>query len=211
MEYFKLFANCFPVKGYSRSTICDVHRGKVYFVPNDIVDFFSQEKISLSSINQHIEYKKWSQIFLESEIGFITKTPELFPAVNLQWDTPEIINNAIVEADLLSLSSFIKVLQQLNALYVKHVEIRFYHKIRPDIFEVLPDILKQGSIRSAFVYIPYEVNSMCIIDDLISKSNQLMYILVHSSPVSKDQSSEKEEKTVGEEERIIHLPYCTEQ
>jgi SPASM domain peptide maturase of grasp-with-spasm system len=36
--YFKLFANCLPVKGASRSTICDVQRTELYFIPNELYE-----------------------------------------------------------------------------------------------------------------------------------------------------------------------------
>jgi len=199
MKYFKLFANCLVVKGYSRGTICDLHRGKVYFVPNHIIEFFSQEKIHLSSIEENQEYKKWSQVFLETEIGFITKNPELFPDIELHWDTPELINNVIIEADSLNLEDFVKVMIQLNELKVKHMEIRFYKTIRTDILEILPDLLKKGSVKSAYAYIPFKPNIKSLIEDLLSRSNQLMYILIHSSPI---------ENNNQKEERVTYLPYA---
>ena len=35
---FKLFANCIPVKGINRSTICDLQRGNYDFIPNDLYE-----------------------------------------------------------------------------------------------------------------------------------------------------------------------------
>lgn len=33
-NYIKIFSCCIPVKGASRSAICDVHRGKLKIIPN---------------------------------------------------------------------------------------------------------------------------------------------------------------------------------
>lgn len=37
-KYFKLFANCIPVRGYSNSIICDLQKGKYIPIPNELYD-----------------------------------------------------------------------------------------------------------------------------------------------------------------------------
>ena len=37
-KYFKLYANCIPVKGASRSIICDIQRIRYHFITNDLFD-----------------------------------------------------------------------------------------------------------------------------------------------------------------------------
>jgi hypothetical protein len=35
-EVFKLYANCLPVKGARRSTICDLQKQRMRLIPNDL-------------------------------------------------------------------------------------------------------------------------------------------------------------------------------
>ena len=35
-EVFQLYANCLPVKGARRSTICDLHKQRMRLIPNDL-------------------------------------------------------------------------------------------------------------------------------------------------------------------------------
>lgn len=41
-KYFKLYASCIPVKGYSQTVLCDIHNGKYHTFSNDLFygDFY---------------------------------------------------------------------------------------------------------------------------------------------------------------------------
>ena len=93
--FFCLFASCKIVSGLSRSTICDIERGKVYFIPNELAGLLNEGFIAQKLIP--LQFKDWIEEFVSSELGFWTQNPEYFPKISLDWDSPELINNAILE------------------------------------------------------------------------------------------------------------------
>ncbi|WP_375560604.1 hypothetical protein ACE193_23385 [Bernardetia sp. OM2101] len=51
--YFLLFACCVPVRGASRSTICDLQRNSFLFIPNELCDIFlSENQLDVSSLDE---------------------------------------------------------------------------------------------------------------------------------------------------------------
>ena len=42
-NYFQLFSNCVPVKGYNRSIIIDVQRNDYFFITNDLFEILTDK------------------------------------------------------------------------------------------------------------------------------------------------------------------------
>jgi|AntRauTorckE5430_2_1112549.scaffolds.fasta_scaffold03484_7 hypothetical protein len=61
--YFQLFACCLPVKGSSRSVVCDIQRNDYQLIPNILYDILIDYKIKLSKVYWHILKKKATKIF----------------------------------------------------------------------------------------------------------------------------------------------------
>src|SRR5690606_28164892 len=106
-KYFKLFANCIPVKGYRRSTICDLQRKDYDFVPNSLVDILSHceshsvaEIIELNKENEII-IEEYFEFLIKKEYGFYCEKEDLkeFPKLDPQFYNPSIITNAILDFD----------------------------------------------------------------------------------------------------------------
>ena len=54
----KLFANCIPVKGINRSVICDLQKGEVKVIPNDLYDILEKyESHTVDEIKKEYENK----------------------------------------------------------------------------------------------------------------------------------------------------------
>ncbi|MFD0999859.1 grasp-with-spasm system SPASM domain peptide maturase [Ohtaekwangia kribbensis] len=131
---FKLYANCIPTKGAQRSTICDVQRGDIYLIPNALFDILSQHpNKSVDEVKGYYDESnaqvidEYFSFLIDNELGFFCNNPENFPDIELAWESPEVITNAIVDIDSTSTYTIDKVLQELQDLGCKNIEFRIYN------------------------------------------------------------------------------------
>ncbi|WP_300488320.1 grasp-with-spasm system SPASM domain peptide maturase [Flavobacterium sp.] len=177
MKYFKLFATCIIVKGYRRSSISDLERNKNYIIPNFVADFLLKENITMDVAGN---LKQWIDLFVKEELGFFTRYPEYYPSLSLEWDSPEMINNAIIEADNLNEIALINLIDQLNDLNCRYIEFRFYFNIKIPLCEQILVDLHKGGVSGIVIYGKYDANDMQSVQGLLAKNNSIVNIVFHS-------------------------------
>lgn len=186
---FKLFANCIIVKGASLATICDLHRGKVYSIPIPLAEFLESTKNSntLQDINLFSdEDKETVQEYLEflekNELGFWTDEPERFPDLNMQWKSPEHINNSIIEMERLDYGDLKKITTALANLLCKFVEIRFYKIVNLDKLAFFVEHCSESVIRSITVFLPFTAGlNVKDVEKLSIKYPRIALFVLHSA------------------------------
>ena len=185
---FKLFANCVIVKGVSLATICDLHRGKVYSIPLPLAEFLENTKNSdtLEDIKEFSQEDKetvqeYLQYLEKNELGFWTDEPERFPDINLQWKSPEHINNTIIEMEKLSCEDIKKITSALISLLCKYVEIRFYKTVDLDKLAFFAKHCHNSVVRSITVFMPltYGLNIKDV-ENLSTKYPRIVLFVLHS-------------------------------
>ncbi|WP_299122159.1 grasp-with-spasm system SPASM domain peptide maturase [uncultured Winogradskyella sp.] len=186
---FKLFSNCIPVKGAKRSTICDLQRNEVKLIPNDLAEILIKyEGKAIGEIKVIYQNKydsiidEYFEFLLENEFIFFTNQPELFPKMSLDWEDPSVINNAIIDRDSNSNYDLYNILDQLDELNCRHIELRYFNSI--ELTEIL-DILKylenaQSTIISVDVTMPYN-ESLRNLNDVIIKNKRLASFKIFNS------------------------------
>ncbi|HRB70845.1 MAG TPA: grasp-with-spasm system SPASM domain peptide maturase [Flavobacterium sp.] len=177
MKYFKLFATCIIVKGFKRSSISDLERNKNYIIPNFVADFLLSGNTTIDVADN---LKQWIDLFVKEELGFFTKYPEYYPDLSLEWDSPETINNAIIEADNLNETTLLNIIDQLNCLSCRYIEFRFYSNINIPLCEQILIELHKGGVSGIVIYAKYDSNDMQGIQELLAKSNIILSIVFHS-------------------------------
>ncbi|GAA0713659.1 hypothetical protein GCM10009430_05700 [Aquimarina litoralis] len=164
---FKLIANCIPVKGAKRSSICDLHRGSIQLIPNDLYKLIKEhEGNTIVEIKKKYDHKydtiidEYFEFLIDHEFVFFTTTPELFPKMSMNWYQPNTITNAIIDVGKQSDYDIHQALENLNELRCKHIEFRFFKKISlkeiKTIVAFLDDI--KSSIISIDFTIPFDNN-----------------------------------------------------
>jgi SPASM domain peptide maturase of grasp-with-spasm system len=145
-KYFILYACCIPVKGVVRSIICDIQRSTFEYIPMGLYEVLTvTRKMPLDDIYKkysHLDKEILDEYFVwleEKEFGFMTTSPENFPQLKLRYNTPEVINNAIIDIDENSKHDYIELFYQLDYLGCKFIEIRSYCK---QDFLAISNILK---------------------------------------------------------------------
>jgi SPASM domain peptide maturase of grasp-with-spasm system len=188
--YFKLFACCIPVKGIKRSIICDVQRGNFEYIPMGLYEILANcEKYSIkniylrySNIDKVIieEYFEWLE---EKEFGFITTEPKNFPKMNLDFKTPEVINNAIIDIDESSKHPYQEIFNQLDKLGCKFIELRSFVALSHEgIYNILKYTQKLRFRNIDFVtkYNKTEEISDDLLTNLIIEFPNLKRIIFHT-------------------------------
>lgn len=194
-NYFRLFANCIPVKGAKRSIICDIQRGNFEFIPNGLFAILTEEKhqsiqeIKMSYDNQYDEIiESYFQFLIANEFIFWCgkEELELFPELNLAWDFPAHISNAIVDVDQNTDFDWVKIIEQLDELGCKHLQCRSYAYRDLDYFEIIIQQLDNKKILSLELIICFDTAIQ--IEKLIhwlDKYPRIYNIILHSADKNK--------------------------
>jgi len=164
-NYFKLFANCIPVYGYSRSAICDLQRHVFQPIPNELYNIIKLcDTIPLITVLN--KYKTQKQFFsdyfdylISNNFGWLCSPNELqlFPPMSLYWDFPSDLVSAIVcwseDCDLLS------ILNQLDKLSCFYIQFIFFDIVDEKIIEDIISKCDKTSIRSIQLVISFKTFS----------------------------------------------------
>jgi SPASM domain peptide maturase of grasp-with-spasm system len=188
-KYFKLYAHCIPVKGFKRSTICDLQREDIYYVPNSLAELFingkdqTWEEIKESHSDNIEVLDEYLDYLIENNLGFWTDEPSLFPDLNLSWESSSLISNAIVDIDESSVYDFKVITGRLIEAGCRHIQIRFYRTATATELRELCTALNDSLIRSLEIVVKYngELEDL-FFEELIGSCKRIKSIFIHSAP-----------------------------
>jgi len=183
--FFMLYACCLPVKGASRSIICDLQRDTFTYITNEIFDMLNStvflEKIENSDKKDDIiailNYLK------EEGVGFYTSNPENFPKINFALnDFPEIVKNSIIDFDRNSNHDLLSIVEQLSELRCSAVELRFFDEVSQDIFTKYLSCFVSSTIRTLNIVLRYsDWTTLENMDEILFNNKRLNKIVIHNS------------------------------
>jgi SPASM domain peptide maturase of grasp-with-spasm system len=134
-HYFILYANCIPVKGATRSLICDLQLGRYFYVPNSLLEILkSTKEIRLLEIlnsyedNDRVIVESYFDFLVDNNLGFLDTDPKSFPDLSLEWDFPSEITNSIVDIEPAKINTidYKKIFKELDDLNCICMQIRFF-------------------------------------------------------------------------------------
>jgi SPASM domain peptide maturase of grasp-with-spasm system len=182
-----LFSCCVAVKGNQRSLVADLQRSSFEFIPNSLFDILASESKSISSIkaqfnNQYDEVINEYFAFLEEkELIFFTDTPQYFPKMDLRWEEPFKITNAIIDINLLELS-WANIIQEFEELGCKHVQIRSFQHKPLSFFDDILQKCENKRLVSVELIIKWQVDfTKEQLTDFCNKYPRISTITVHSA------------------------------
>ncbi|MFN7654977.1 MAG: grasp-with-spasm system SPASM domain peptide maturase [Cyclobacteriaceae bacterium] len=206
-KYFILHANCISVKGANRSSICDLQRNRIRFIPNLLYDVLDlSRKMSVAEIKSHNSntldtgIDKYFEILDAEGFGFFTDEPSSFPPINLKWDSPLLITNAIIDFDNASSHPFEKIVKELSELGCSSLQLRFYCGITIEELNLLLTPTINTRINSIELIIKRDDMDIKDIKSLCNSHMRIRSILLYSS--------ERSENTYLEGENV-RLYYTT--
>lgn len=212
-DFFRLFANCIPVRGSEESIIIDLQNNEYIYIPNLLFDVIK--------INQNKTVKD-TKIFFNNELdegvdnyfkylteigyGFFLDNVESFPQLSLEWSSPLEVNNAILEISEDCNYDYISAIKQLNDLGCSSLQLRINKiKSRETILEVL-QASHNSRIRSLEIVIPELLFDSSFSDYLENIENRISIYIVHSIA---DENKVKElygKSKYYEQKRLLFTP-----
>ncbi|MDQ4141128.1 MAG: grasp-with-spasm system SPASM domain peptide maturase [Bacteroidota bacterium] len=193
--YLHLLADCIPVKGASRSAICDLTRNELIFFPSEyyeVLEYLRSDKINVLLNNLPNEEEKalimeFINFLDQHELITFLKNPSLFPPIEEKWDIPAIIQNAIIDVDS-NYHDFDKIFNELDELGCQFVQIRSFSELLTikNLYRVLSSA-HHKSIQSVEFIIKY---STSIPDEayinLIEEHPIISGLTIHSAPEDRE-------------------------
>ena len=186
--YFKLFANCIAVKGAKRSTVCDLMRGNIHFIPNDLYGILQEYKNkSLDEIYADYESEIHANIngyfdFLEkNELGFWCSEPQCYPDLDLSWDAPGLITNAIIDVDENSNHDFKNIFTQLHQLGCKGVQLRCYAAFPLKKLHETLELLLSSRLSSIEIFIKHSEECTIEAYKTLASMSVVTAVYIHSA------------------------------
>ncbi len=160
--YFQLFACCVPVKGARRSVVCDLQRGSYFFIPNGLHEILTvhagrtvDDIRAAYGPESHATIDEYFAFLEEKEAGFWCDDPSRFPAIDLAWEAPERITNAIVDVGGDFDQPFAELFGQLDDLGCKALQLRFFRPCSRAELEAVLGACRTGRLRSVELLVPY--------------------------------------------------------
>jgi len=189
-EYYILFASCIPVKGVKRSVIIDTERENMFFISNEMYDIIndlkSQPYIALVEeydVESTLVIKNYIDILSQNELGFWTTEPNRFPDISMNWESPSVITNAIIDINKCSAHNWDDIFSQLEELGCKDVQLRYYFFEELDEISRVLNLLDGSTIKSVEILIKYDRKiTKKNLEFLTDKYLRIKTLTIHSSP-----------------------------
>jgi SPASM domain peptide maturase of grasp-with-spasm system len=183
------------VNGFSRSIICDTQRNNYIFIPLDLAEILSlhsnksiQEIKDIYGVDNEETIEEYFDFLIAEEYIYFCEFDEikLFPKLDLNWENPSQITNAIIDCDFSLKLDFEDLFIQLENLGVKDIQLRLYKYIGSDILNQILKYLELSPIKSVELYLKYDEElSDNILIDIAHRNKRIPFIIIHSSPFDK--------------------------
>lgn len=193
-EFFILYPNCIPVKGANRSTICDLQYNRIRLIPNlffDVLKLLKSMGIKEvkefynSEMNEGID--KYLQLLEREDYGFRTLEPERFPEFNLEWETPSVITNAIIDVSTNSSHPFERIAKELHQLGCTALQIRAYEIIDREDLNVILSTFANSRINSFELLLAHDNWSSIDLSEMLRSHRRIRSIVFHSCDQAKSE------------------------
>lgn len=179
MIYYKKFANCFPVKGYCRSTIYDLDRRDVWSIDNKTCEVLNNDIISEKLL--HTLPQEIVEELFEKEVIFPCSLLDarLFPPINTEWITPFQIVSCIIDIEHHSEYDICNIVNQLSELGCRTLQIRFSASVQQNRIDEILSIMAGNNIRSVELIMHFEEID---INEFTKKYKMVTSITMYSAP-----------------------------
>lgn len=174
-----------PVKGAKRSIICDLEKGQFEFISNSIYNILAvHRETPLKEIKKIYGEKIVRQLnpLVDKDIIFFTDEPHLFPAFNLEWQSPYLITNAIIDVNFDSHHDFELIGANLFEVGCQHIQVRCYSEISLDNLLNSLDKLLSYEFKSLDLILHYSSDiKFSDYTHMLNRYAELFNIIIHSS------------------------------
>ena len=189
-KVFRLFACCVPVRGARRSTICDLQRERYELIPNGLYEILARyTDHTLDEIRAdfdprlHATLDEYFDFLVRQEFGFWCEDPDGFPPLDLSWERPEPITNALVDVDERSSHDWPSLAAQLDGLGCQAIQVRYFRPVSIDELDAVLGAMAHGRLRTVELLLPHDPAwGERTLEELCLRHQRITGIVVHSAP-----------------------------
>ncbi|MCW3465788.1 grasp-with-spasm system SPASM domain peptide maturase [Chitinophaga nivalis] len=188
-QYLYLYADCFPVKGHTRTALYDISRKHSYFFDNCFYELLQELKdksigevaAMLPAAEDVAEFEKFIQYLQQQELATIVDDLSVFPPMSLEWDHPSEITNALIDVRE-KMHNFQQLFEELETLNCQHIQIRSYRPLSVDeVTDVLSHTTGKG-FNSVQIMMPFTDGETSNALATVIKTYSIGYLIFHSVP-----------------------------
>ncbi|MDB4952276.1 MAG: hypothetical protein JWM27_4925 [Gemmatimonadetes bacterium] len=214
---FILFANCIPVRGARRSTICDLQRGLVHPIPNGLHEVVTAgrgrtlaELRAIYGPGSAEVLEEYFTFLLANDLGFWCADPSAYPDLDLSWDHPGRVSNAIVDVGTESDHDFGSLVRQLDALGCRALQLRVFAPWPLGRLDAALGHTLGSRLRTIEVIFPWSAEwTAQEMSDLVFKHQRVSSMLVHSAPEGRTQEFRPGDTPVHYTPQVVdHHSHC---
>ncbi len=181
----KNISTCLTTKGYSRSVVIDSQRGNYRIVPNSLIEFMIEMEFKTKEMINFLAKSNEEKLIIDEYLNYIEDMEFSFWCpkhiaynfidIPLQWDSPSIIQNAIVCVNQTTNVSLI--LAQLEELNCFHLQLRVSDCLNISDLDVLLRKFESSIITSIELQLDYFKAEKNQIAEIMSKHPRVHLIL----------------------------------
>ncbi|MDR2127318.1 MAG: grasp-with-spasm system SPASM domain peptide maturase [Prevotellaceae bacterium] len=187
-RFFYLYACCIPVKGDKRSLIMDIQRNNFNFIPNVLFEILTKHRTKSINRIKKIYHEEQAiddffDFLIKKEYGIFVNSLGNFPKMDIGYQSPSLITNAIIETDRYSQHNYDNIFAQLSNVNCVAVEMRFYD------FIVLQDLIKivnqtyDSTFRTINIFLPYSVEyEQDTMKEFLLQNARVQHLIIYDAP-----------------------------
>ena len=199
-QHFRLFAHCIPVQGAVRSILYDIQRNNYEFIPTILAQILTKHKrktiqqiIDIYGTDNEIIIIEYFQFLLDNEYVFQLEKEELklFPDLSMHWEFPGHVQNAILDFNKQTNYNIKQVIDELEELGCKEIQLRFFDKISLKKIAQICKYCDGHRIRLLEIIAPYQSIDEDILEQYFKDYPRVVTFYMHNAPFNKVYKSEK--------------------
>lgn len=165
MDYFLLHAECVPVRGASRSVICDLGKGQLRYVPHLLHEVLECARLlPLDKLKAHFEHAydegidTWFAWLEKEQLGFWTHSPEAWPPIELDSEYQGGILHAVLEWRADSPWRLASAIRELVENQCAHLSLWLPESTRLTDISIMLDEVLSSRLQRIEIFVPYRID-----------------------------------------------------
>jgi SPASM domain peptide maturase of grasp-with-spasm system len=192
-RYFHLYACNIPVAGASKAIICDLQRRAHVEITLGLYELITEHggrpvaEIQADYEAEDAErVEEAFQMLVDAELGFWSEDgADRFPPMDLSFESPTEITNAIVDVDASSSHDYAKLFAQLDELGCIHVELRFYDPVSADEIDQALAHTRHSRLRTIQLMLPFAGWDDESFDRVCDTHTRVAYVTVYGADANR--------------------------
>lgn len=192
--YFRLYPNFIPVWGKKRCIIADIQKGEYFEIPFMLFEVLNINKDNNLTVNQLDEYFKkeltsgingFFNLFKEKKFGFFSSKIDYISPLIIEYKSPYIFSNAIIEIDSLKYFCLNSLISSLLSFNCQNIEIRILNQcIIPKVVKILKNF-QDSNVRNFHLIFTSGINKKINVISDLRKNRKITDIMVFNSVTNK--------------------------